>query len=392
MAERSLELITIGRVSVDLYGGQVGGRLEDMASFNKYVGGCPANIAVGAARLGLRSALLSRVGADAMGRFIREQLARQGVDTSHLVTDPRRLTALVILGIRDRETFPLIFFRENCADMALNAADFASDFIASARAIAVTGTHFSTKTVAEASMAAIAAARTAGGEVVLDIDYRPVLWGLGGHGTGEVRFVDDAMVTKHLQSILPHCTVIVGTEEEIHIAGGATDTVSALRRIRHISPALIVLKRGPRGAAAFPGPIPPAVDDGVTAAGFPIEVYNVLGAGDAFLAGFLRGHLTGESLESALRLGNAAGALVVSRHGCAPAMPTWPELQHFLNAGSSCRALRHDPVLNQIHWSTTRRLQPDELTVLAFDHRSQLERLADKAGKPRHHIARFKQL
>src|SRR5262249_29004493 len=99
-----------------------------------------------------------------------------------------------------------------------------------------------------------------------------------------------------------------------------------------------------------------------------------------------------ESLESALRLGNAAGALVVSRHGCAPAMPTWPELQHFLNAGSSCRALRHDPVLNQIHWSTTRRLQPDQLMVLAFDHPNQLERLADKAGKPRHHIARFKQL
>src|SRR6188472_3179468 len=132
MAEPTLDLITIGRVSVDLYGGQVGGRLEDMASFNKYVGGCPANIAVGAARLALRSALLSRVGDEAMGRFIREQLAREGVDTSHLMTDPQRLTALVILGIRDRETFPLIFFRENCADMALTAADFAPEFIASA--------------------------------------------------------------------------------------------------------------------------------------------------------------------------------------------------------------------------------------------------------------------
>ena len=149
MVERRLDLITIGRVSVDLYGGQVGGRLEDMARFNKYVGGCPANIAVGAARLGLRTALLSRVGDEAMGRFIREQLGREGVDTSHLITDRQRLTALVILGIRDRETFPLIFFRENCADMALGAADFAPEFIASARAVVVTGTHFSTPMVAE---------------------------------------------------------------------------------------------------------------------------------------------------------------------------------------------------------------------------------------------------
>ena len=392
MVERRLDLITIGRVSVDLYGGQVGGRLEDMARFNKYVGGCPANIAVGAARLGLRTALLSRVGDEAMGRFIREQLGREGVDTSHLITDRQRLTALVILGIRDRETFPLIFFRENCADMALGAADFAPEFIASARAVVVTGTHFSTPMVAESSMAAVAAAKAAGSAVILDIDYRPVLWGLGGHGTGEVRFVDDATVTQHLQSILPHCTVIVGTEEEIHIAGGATDTIGALRRIRAISPALIVVKRGSHGAAAFPGPIPGAVEDGITASGFPIEVYNVLGAGDAFLAGFVRGYLREEPLEGALRLGNAAGAIVVSRHGCAPAMPTWPELQHFLTVGSRCRVLRQDPVLNQIHWSTTRRPQPEELTVLAFDHRSQLERRADKAGKPRAVIARFKQL
>jgi 5-dehydro-2-deoxygluconokinase len=392
MGQRTLDLITIGRVSVDLYGGQVGGRLEDMASFAKYVGGCPANIAVGAARLGLKPALLSRVGDENMGRFIREQLIREGVDASHLVTDPTRLTALVILGIRDRETFPLIFYRENCADMALTTDDIDPAFIGSARAIVVTGTHFSTPSVKDASMAAMAAAKASGAEIVLDIDYRPVLWGLGGHGTGEVRFVDDAMVTKHLQAILGGCTVIVGTEEEIHIAGGSTDTVAALRRVREISPALIVLKRGPRGAAAFPEAIPDELDDAITAAGFPIEVYNVLGAGDAFLAGFLRGLLKGETFETALRFGNAAGAMVVSRHGCAPAMPTWPELQHFLSAGSSFRALRLDPVLNHLHWSTTRRPQNPELTVLAFDHRRQLERLADSCGKPRQEIARFKAL
>src|SRR5262249_53204037 len=122
-SEPRLDVITIGRVSVDLYGQQTGGRLEDMASFAKYIGGWPANNAVGTARLGLKSALLSRVGDEHMGRFVREQLMREGVDVRALKTDPARLTALVILGIRDRETFPLIFFRENCADMAIDIGD-----------------------------------------------------------------------------------------------------------------------------------------------------------------------------------------------------------------------------------------------------------------------------
>ena len=123
MAKATLDVIAIGRVSVDLYGQQVGGRLEDMASFAKYVGGCPANIAIGGARLGLKTALLSRVGDEQMGRYVREQLQREGVDVSGLGTDPRRLTALAILGIRDSASFPLLFYRENCADMGLVEAD-----------------------------------------------------------------------------------------------------------------------------------------------------------------------------------------------------------------------------------------------------------------------------
>jgi 5-dehydro-2-deoxygluconokinase len=127
--ETELDVITIGRSSVDLYGQQIGGRLEDMASFAKSVGGCPANIAIGTARLGLRSALITRVGDEAFGRFIREQLVREGVDISGVATDPKRLTALVILGVRDRSTFPLIFYREDCADAALDESDIDEAFI-----------------------------------------------------------------------------------------------------------------------------------------------------------------------------------------------------------------------------------------------------------------------
>src|ERR1700676_202638 len=155
MAEPDLDVITIGRSSVDLYGVQVGGRLEDMASFSKAVGGCPTNIAIGTARLGLKSGLITRVGDEHMGRFIREQCAREGVDVTGVKTDPTRLTSLVILGVRDDKTFPLIFYRDNCADSALDESDIDEAFIASARAIVVTGTHFAKADNAAAQRLAI---------------------------------------------------------------------------------------------------------------------------------------------------------------------------------------------------------------------------------------------
>ncbi len=390
--EPALDVITIGRVSVDLYGQQTGGRLEDMASFAKYIGGCPANIAVGTARLGLKSALLSRVGDEHMGRFVREQLLREGVDVRALKTDPARLTALVILGIRDRETFPLIFFRENCADMAIESGDVDEDFIASSSAVVVTGTHFSTPSTAAANFRAMEIARRHGRKVIFDIDYRPVLWGLTGRGLGENRFVDNAEVTRRLQAILPGSDVIVGTEEEIHIAGGSTDTLAALRRIRSQTAALIVLKRGDQGCIAFAEAIPARLDDGLVVAGFPIEVYNVLGAGDAFMSGFLSGYLRGKSIEESCRLANACGALVVSRHGCAPASPTAEELRYFLDHGSTERALRHDEALNHLHRATTRRGGWPEICALAFDHRVQLERMAEKHNQPLSRIEDFKRL
>src|SRR5688572_27938424 len=165
---RTIDLLAIGRSSVDLYGQQVGGRLEDMASFAKYVGGSPTNTAIGAARLGLSSALLTRVGADHMGRFIREQLEREGVDVRGVISDPERLTALVVLGIRDRDTFPLIFYREDCADMALTVDDVDPDLVAAARAVLINGTHLSQPGVFDMSLGAARQGRAAGGRVVFD--------------------------------------------------------------------------------------------------------------------------------------------------------------------------------------------------------------------------------
>jgi 5-dehydro-2-deoxygluconokinase len=389
---KDIDVITIGRSSVDLYGQQIGGRLEDMGSFAKSVGGCPANIAIGTARLGLKSAVITGVGDEHMGRFIHEQMAREGVATDGIFTDPKRLTALVILGVRDSDSFPLIFYRENCADMALRKENIDPAFIRRARAIVVTGTHFSTENTDAAQRKAMKLAKESGGKVVFDIDYRPNLWGLAGHGAGDSRYVASDKVSQHLLGILADCDLIVGTEEEVKIAGGALDTLTALKNIRARSRGAIVLKRGPLGCTVYPDAIPASLDDGVNGKGFPIEVYNVLGAGDAFMSGFLRGWIAGEPFETCATWANACGAFTVSRLLCAPEIPTWEELQYFLKHGSRHHALRHDADINHIHWATTRRGHWPTLMALAIDHRAQLEEIADKAGVDRKRISDFKVL
>ena len=388
----SLDLITIGRSSVDLYGAQVGGRLEDMASFNKYIGGSPTNIACGTARLGLKSAVITAVGDEHMGRFIREQLRREGVNVDGVKTDPDRLTALVLLGIRDQEQFPLIFYRESCADMGLTEDDIDPDFIAQAGCVCPTGTHLSHPRTEAAVLKALHLARENGAKTALDIDYRPNLWGVAGHGDGESRFVESGKVTAKLQSTLHLFDLIVGTEEEFHIAGGSTDTIAALRAVRAISDAVLVCKRGPMGASAFDGDIPDSLDDGQSGPGFPIEVFNVLGAGDGFMSGLLRGWLRGADWPTSLKYANACGAFAVSRHGCTPAYPSWAELQFFFERGIETPALRKDAALEQVHWSTNRPGDWSDLRVFAFDHRSQLEDMADAAGVSRPHIGHFKGL
>jgi 5-dehydro-2-deoxygluconokinase len=390
MAE--LDVITIGRSSVDLYGQQIGARLEDIASFAKSVGGCPSNIAIGTARLGLKSGLITRVGDEQMGRFIKEQMTREGVSLQGIITDKQRLTSLVLLSVENDKTFPLIFYRDNCADSALSEDDIDPDFIRSSGAVLVTGTHFARANNHAAQKKAMAIAKAKGARIILDIDYRPNLWGLAGHAAGEERYIKSDKVSEQLQTILADCDLIVGTEEEVHIAGGAEDTLGALRKIRSLSKAVIVLKRGPMGCVVFPDAIPARIEDGIVGQGFPIEVYNVLGAGDSFMSGFLRGWLKGEDHATSATWANACGAFAVSRLLCSPEIPTWEELQFFLKEGSKYRALRRDEAINHVHWATTRRPQPDGLLALAIDHRKQLEEVADKLQVPRERIADFKQL
>ncbi len=387
-----LDVITMGRCSVDLYGQQIGSRLEDITSFAKSVGGSPSNIAIGTARLGLKSGLITRVGDEQMGRFVREQMTREGVSTQGITTDPQRLTALVLLSVESDKAFPLIFYRDNCADAALCEADVDEVFIAQSKSLLVTGTHFAHAVTDAAQRKAMAIAKKLKRPIIIDIDYRPNLWGLAGHAAGEERYIKSDKVSQHLQTILADCDLIIGTEEEVHIAGGTENTLDALRKIRSLSKGVIVLKRGPMGCVVYPDAIPSSLDDGIIGKGFPIEVYNVLGAGDAFMSGFLRGWLKGESFETCATWANACGAFAVSRLLCSPEYLTWTELQYFLKNGSPHRALRKDAALNHIHWATTRRQHIPSLLAFAIDHRKQLEDMADALGASRDRIAPFKRL
>ncbi len=178
--------------------------------------------------------------------------------------------------------------------MGLTGDDIDADFIREARAVVATGTHLSNSQVEAATLKALRIAREAGMKTALDIHYRSNLWGVAGHGDGESRFVESGKVTAKLQSTLQLFDLIVGTEEEFHIAGGSTDAIAVLREVRNVSAATLVCKRGAAGAVAVAGSVPESLENGESGPGFPIEVFNVLGAGNGFVSGLLEGWLDGE--------------------------------------------------------------------------------------------------
>jgi len=391
-ANRRFDILCLGRFAVDFYAQQIGARLEDVTTFAKYLGGSSSNTAFGCARLGLATGLISRIGDDALGHFLVETIAKEGCDTSHVSVDPRRLTGAVVLGIKDRVSFPLIFLRENCADMAIADADIAEDYIRQSKSLLITGTHFSTEYIDGISQRALDRARANDVRTILDIDYRPVLWGLTKRGDGETRFVSSDTVTAHLQRILPKIDLAIGTIEEFNIAGGSTDIVESLRAVRRVSKATLVVKRGPMGCAVIDGAIPASLDEAFNGKGVTVEVLNVLGAGDGFNGGFLSGWLRGEDYDACARYANACGALVVSRHGCAPAMPTRIELDYFIAHANEIPRPDRDATLTRLHRVTAPRPPHDEVFAFAFDHRNPFFALAQEAGAGEERLPQLKRL
>jgi 5-dehydro-2-deoxygluconokinase len=303
------DLITMGRVGVDLYPEQIGVPLADVRTFAKSLGGSATNVAVAAARLGLRSAVITKVGDDPFGPYVRGALEEFGVDSRWVGTHPTLRTPVVFCEIHPPDHFPLLFYREPQApDMTIAADELDVDAIRAARAFWTTGTGLSDEPSRSATLAGLRVRD--GGLTIHDLDHRPELWNHP-HESEAGRWAREA---------LRHATVAVGNRDEVAVAVGTRDPHEASAALLELGVEVAIVKRGPDGVLARTRTELVEVDP------VPVEVVNGLGAGDAFGGALAFGLLRGWRLERTIRLANAAGAYVAARLACADAMPTLDEL------------------------------------------------------------------
>lgn len=331
---RSYDLLSMGRSSIDLYSNDVGAAFVDITSFAAYVGGCPTNISVAAQRLGGRTALLTAVGADQVGDFILHFCQKEGIETRYTPRKPGHRSSAVVLGIEPPNKFPLTYYRDNCADIELTIDDVLASPIADAQYLLISGTGLYREPSRSATFFAAEYAQRHGTKVVLDIDFRPDQW----H--------DPRAFGVTLRSLLRSVDIVLGTEDEINAmmmgeradvrlthsqvsdarVGGDVD--AAIATILSMGPQLLFQKRGADGSRVHV--VRTAGIERLEAPGYPVEVYNILGAGDAYAGGVIYGLSHGWEYTKAARLGNACGAIVVTKHGCANFMPTMAEVEAFV--------------------------------------------------------------
>ena len=312
-ATHTYDVLTMGRSCIDLYAHQIGVPITEVTSFDAYVGGCPTNISVGTRRLGLRSVLLTAVGEDQIADFVLAFLNREGVETRFIPRKAGRRTSAVIMAIQPPDRFPLTFYREGCADRELTIEDVDRAPVAESAIVLVTGTGLSHEPSRSATFHAAERAASAGAQLFIDVDYRPDQW------------PSRRAFAACMQQLVRRASLIIGTEEERAAAADLDDPDGAVAVLHSRSHAPIVMKRGGRGATLF------RAGARTDIAPFRIEVLNVLGAGDAFASGLIAGIRRGWPLERAVRMGNATGAIVVTRHGCANFMPTDAEVEAFVS-------------------------------------------------------------
>jgi 5-dehydro-2-deoxygluconokinase len=331
MTDRSFDILLMGRSSIDLYANDIGAPFPEIKSFAAYVGGCPTNISVGTRRLGLRSVLLTAVGVDPVGDFLLHFLEKEGVNKDFIPRKKGRRTSAVILGIEPPDKFPLVYYRDNCADIELTFEDVLAAPIADSRMLLISGTGLSREPSRSATIFAAEQAHSVGTKVVLDLDFRPDQW----HDTRAFGVT--------VRSLLRLTDLLIGTADEVkagalsedlsvsvehsQVSGARVsgDLLKAVETILRGGPEALALKRGGDGTTVYL-----KGGERIEAATFPVEVQNVLGAGDAFASGFLYGYLKGWEWHQAARMGNACGAIVVTRHGCANFMPYEQEVLSFI--------------------------------------------------------------
>jgi 5-dehydro-2-deoxygluconokinase len=302
------DLITMGRVGVDLYPEQIGVSLAEVETFAKSLGGSATNVAVAAARLGLRSAVITKVGDDPFGPYVRGALRGFGVDDNYVGTHATLRTPVVFCEVHPPDDFPLLFYREPQApDMTIEASELDLDAIRAARVFWTTGTGLSAEPSRTATLTALAARE--GGITIHDLDHRPMFW------------PDESEAGHWARAALRHATVAVGNRDEAAVAVRTRDPYAATAALLDLGVQVAIVKCGPEGVVAR------TREELVEVAPVPVEVVNGLGAGDAFGGALVYGLLNQWPLERTIRLANAAGAFVAARLACADAMPALEDIE-----------------------------------------------------------------
>ena len=301
----TFELITMGRIGVDLYPEQIGVPLAEVRTFRKMLGGTATNVAVAAARLGRRTAVITKVGDDPFGGYIRGALTEFGVDPRFVGTDPSLRTPLAFCEIHPPDDFPLLFYRQPSApDLQLAVSDLDAEAVRAAGIFWVTGTGLSVEPSRSTTLEALS---WRSGETIVDLDWRPMFWS---DQPGDL-----------YRAAVRRATVAVGNREEAGVAVGEGEPLELARRLLELGPRLAVVKLGPRGVLAA------TADEHWVVPPVPVDVVNGLGAGDAFGGALCHGLLSGWDVERIVRFANAAGAVVASRLGCADDMPTLEDVE-----------------------------------------------------------------
>ena len=304
------DLITMGRVGVDLYPEQIGVPLAEVRTFAKSLGGSATNVAVAAARLGARAAVITKVGDDQFGPYIRGAMREFGVDDAFVGTHPALRTPIVFCEIFPPDDFPLLFYREPTApDMTIAPDELDLDAVRAARVFWTTGTGLSAEPSRAATLAALETRSEGRGVTVHDLDHRPMFWAADDDPGAWAR------------AALAHATVAVGNRDEVAVAVGTREPDEAAQALLELGVRLAIVKRGPDGVLAR------TREERVEVRPVPVDVVNGLGAGDAFGGALVHGLLDGWPLERTIQLANAAGSFVAGRLACADAMPTISELE-----------------------------------------------------------------
>jgi len=324
------DLITVGRVSMDLFAENIGAPFVDITGFETGVGGSPVNIAIGSSRLGLNSVAFTAVGDDEVGRFVKHYLQNEGVTTDFISTKADARTGMAVVGVQPPDKFPLVFYRENPADIHLTLDEAIGLPLGNTKAILLSGTALSRGSARDVTLYLAEQAQTHDTTTFIDLDLRPDQWS------------HPLAYGLNMRQLLPLCDVIIGTEEEFWgafmpnpeyvMSGGKVSEELSEELHERISSfwekhdVTLILKRGDKGVVVYEFENIYPVD------GFDVEVLNTVGAGDAFASGLIYGWSQGWEWDRSARFANACGAIVVTRHGCARAMPYKNEVDEFIES------------------------------------------------------------